>query len=184
MAFQRQTLVMHLRGNFRENMGKIEYLGEEQTIWDIDPDVVSYHVLCDMVKDSGGERVEVVAVNEGKLDGERVEVGARNKGVGNAENQSEETVHEGVDNVEKQNERVELGNDEGVNVKVESVAQFVNVKVVEARAYDGNDDDAELEDEEDPFRDFGWVSENECEEFQEIRDNYNKYKEDKSNRKV
>lgn len=65
------------------------------------------------------------------------------------------------------------------------VDNLVNVTLVEIAMHEDNDGDIGNEDNGDkyPFCEFD-VSDNEIEEMREIRENYHKYKEDKSNRKV
>ncbi|XVF50742.1 hypothetical protein PTKIN_Ptkin04bG0127600 [Pterospermum kingtungense] len=291
---------MHLGGTFVEDRGNVSYVGNEVVEWEIDPDIVSYHTLCDMVKELGFREVNRlfymkpggtfpdgllncydnysfiemindmnrvgqihvyvdhavdipiakpifpslttgVSVNLGAVDhdceivnvgdvnsGERVDLADSNEvqgvnkvqevntgemveiGVLNERERVEATYVNGAElNVEKDRhwaineEQTTIGgeslNDEKVGESLndrevgESLNERVdytnlmNVRVVEVGAYgdnDGLEEDADMENDEDPFKDFLWVSNNEDEEIQEIKANYQKYKDEKGKRKV
>ncbi|KAL4366839.1 hypothetical protein GQ457_05G034720 [Hibiscus cannabinus] len=162
MAFTELPLRMHLGGNLVGN--PLKYEGGTVIDWGIDPDVVSHGDLCKLVEEAGYRDVKafVPEISEAPLSLpaaiiETDEGYNRNNTVDDGKDVSENhVVDEGLSNI---------NNGVGPQGQEEQRGRGVEEEQVD-----------EDEDEDDPLEDVLWLSDNDDEELQEIRNHYRSFR--------
>ncbi|KAL4319548.1 hypothetical protein GQ457_18G007380 [Hibiscus cannabinus] len=187
MAFTELPLRMHLGGNLVGN--PLKYEGGTVIDWGIDPDVVSHGDLCKLVEEAGYRDVKafVPEISEAPLSLpaaiiETDEGYNRNNTVDDGKDVSENhVVDEGLSNINNGVGPSEVNSEERAEANINEVGEGLSPTVErgqeEQRGRGVEEEQVdEDEDEDDPLEDVLWLSDNDDEELQEIRNHYRSFR--------
>ncbi|KAL4295177.1 hypothetical protein GQ457_12G023610 [Hibiscus cannabinus] len=187
MAFTELPLRMHLGGNLVGNPLKCE--GGTVIDWGIDPDVVSHGDLCKLVEEAGYRDVKafVPEISEAPLSLPAAIIETdkgynRNNTVDDGKDVSENhVVDEGLSNINNGVGPSEVNSEERAEANINEVGEGLSPTVErgqEEQRGQGVEEEQvdEDEDEDDPLEDVLWLSDNDDEELQEIRNHYRSFR--------
>ncbi|KAL4291677.1 hypothetical protein GQ457_14G022030 [Hibiscus cannabinus] len=187
MTFTELPLRMHLGGNLVGN--PLKYEGGTVIDWGIDPDVVSHGDLCKLVEEVGYRDVKafVPEISEAPLSLpaaiiETDEGYNRNNTVDDGKDVSENhVVDEGLSNINNGVGPSEVNSEERAEANINEVGEGLSPTVErgqeEQRGRGVEEEQVdEDEDEDDPLEDVLWLSDNDDEELQEIRNHYRSFR--------
>ncbi|KAK8576617.1 hypothetical protein V6N13_032536 [Hibiscus sabdariffa] len=178
MACIELPLRMHLGGNLVGN--PLKYEGGTVINWGIDPGVVSHGDLCKMVEEAGEAPLSLPAASIETDEGYN-----RNNTVDEGKDVSEShVVDEGLSNINNVVGPSEVNSEEMVEANINEVGEGLSPTVErdheaqrkqEEQRGRGVEKEQVDEDKDDPL-DVLWLSDNDDEELQEIRNHYRSFR--------